>query len=128
MSFSQHACRQAVRRRLSSPTDHIWISDDLLTNAFHRFTLGHCSRRHVGFAPGPLEARKRSAKRRMIYMAVVGGVRATDVGTLLGIDGGLEQPALRWESPTIPKQSSLHEEAKSGIHGSSQSTRMTSKC
>lgn len=115
MAFSQHARRQVVRRSLSTATDHVWTSDDLLANALHRFTLRHCSRRHVSFAPGPLEARKRSSKRRMMNIAVAGGVRATDVGTLMGIGGGLEQSAWRWESPTTPIQSPLHEEAKTGI-------------
>ena len=117
MSFSQHACRQAVRQRLSRSTDHVWISDDLVSNALHRFIIGHCSRRHVSFAPGPLEARKRSAKRRMMNMAVAGGVGATDVGTFMGIGGGLEQIAWRWESPTPPVQWPAKEEGMKGISG-----------
>ena len=122
MTFSQYACHQAVRRHLSGFTDYIWISDDLLANTLRRFTLGHRSRRHVGFAPGPLEARKRSAKRRMMNMAVAEGAGATDVGTLMRLGGGLEQSAWRWESPTTPNNSPPREEAKTGPFGTCQAT------
>ena len=83
MSICRHACRQALQQRGTSPFDHVWISDDILARIFCRFAFGQ--RRHGSSVPGPLEARKRLARRKNTDLAR-GGVSgpAIDIGALFG--------------------------------------------
>lgn len=48
---------------------YIWVSDDLLAHTFNTFVRAH--RRHGSNVPGPLEARKRAAKRRTTTLAQI---------------------------------------------------------
>ncbi|KAK1824951.1 hypothetical protein LTR12_000492 [Friedmanniomyces endolithicus] len=87
----------------------IWITDDLLAEAFHRFARvshTHANRRHGSNNPGPLEARRRHAMRRMgLASAVpVGGPPVVDLGALFGL--GARSPAQpekswKWEAPSL---------------------------
>ncbi|KAJ6160955.1 hypothetical protein N7470_004351 [Penicillium chermesinum] len=83
MSLSRHACRHALRQAGIPTTDHPWVSDDLIAAAFCRFA--HGQRRHGSSVPGPLEARRRLAKRRNTALAGVGG--AEDIACLFGRNG-----------------------------------------
>ncbi|KAH8676881.1 hypothetical protein BGZ60DRAFT_403643 [Tricladium varicosporioides] len=68
MPCSPPACRRAVQRCLFSPTDTVWISDDLLSQTFESFAnTSKVCRRYGSYVPGPLEARRRLGKRRMAY-------------------------------------------------------------
>lgn len=100
MSLRRHVC--CLPLRLNVPKDHIWISEDVLDSAIHRFAYGRVSRRHVGLAPGPLESRKRATKRRMMNLAQVGGGGVVDPNVLAGL-GAPERVDWRWQSPTPPK-------------------------
>lgn len=87
--------RLAARLSNSPPTTsgngHIWVTDELLSDAFNRYVrVSHASRRYGSNVPGPLEARRRLAKRRM-GCAVVGasmGPPGGDFGALFGAGGG----------------------------------------
>lgn len=86
--------RAAVRVLQTSPThaQHIWISDDLLAQAFSRFTLAvnsTGSKRHGSNVPGPLEARKRAARRRMVGLAQHQASPMPDFGSLFGTGSAL---------------------------------------
>lgn len=83
MSFGRHAYRHALKPPASSASDHLWISDDLLAATFRRFANGQ--RRHGSCVPGPLEARRRLAKRRNTALAGIGG--AEDIACLFGRNG-----------------------------------------
>lgn len=83
MSLSRQAYRRALRPSGSSAQDHPWVSDDLIAAAFHRFVHGH--RRHGSSVPGPLEARRRLAKRRNTALAGISG--AEDIACLFGRNG-----------------------------------------
>lgn len=85
MSFSRHAYRRALKPPAPTATDHVWISDDLLAAAFRRFANGQ--RRHGSCIPGPLEARRRLAKRRNTALAGIGGSPAEDIASLFGRNG-----------------------------------------
>ncbi|GAD93613.1 conserved hypothetical protein [Paecilomyces variotii No. 5] len=85
MSFSRHACRHALQPPTSALIDHVWISDDLLTSSFKRFA--NCQKRHESKVPGPLEARRRLAKRRNTALASVGNYGLPDMGSLFGRNG-----------------------------------------
>lgn len=95
-------CRPKLCQRLaaqlshqtSAPggNNHIWISDELLTEAFHRYvSVSHATRRYGSNVPGPLEARKRAAKRRMGFAAAsasMGPAYGGDFGALFGAGAG----------------------------------------
>jgi hypothetical protein len=84
--------------------NHIWISDELLAEAFNRYVrVSHTAKRHGSNVPGPLEARRRATKRRM-GMAVAGaamGPPGGDFGALFGAGAG--QPSIQnswsWTAP-----------------------------
>ncbi|KAK3631656.1 hypothetical protein LTR56_016763 [Elasticomyces elasticus] len=90
-----------------SQTIH-WITDDILADAFHRFArVSHTYARHASSTPGPLEARRRHARRRMGLAAAAAsnGPPIIDIGAMFGM--GAKMPAQpekswRWEAPSVP--------------------------
>ncbi|OOQ85235.1 hypothetical protein PEBR_26857 [Penicillium brasilianum] len=85
MSFGRHAYRHALKFTATPTLDHLWISDDLLAATFRRFANGQ--RRHGSCVPGPLEARRRLAKRRNTALAGFGAGSAEDIACLFGRNG-----------------------------------------
>ncbi|CAE7209886.1 hypothetical protein P3342_011950 [Pyrenophora teres f. teres] len=67
------ACRRVVHvlQNANASTHHVSISDDVLARASNTFFPSSCphQKRHGSHIPGPLEARKRAAKRRMTVSA-----------------------------------------------------------
>ncbi|KAI4203344.1 MAG: hypothetical protein LQ350_001865 [Teloschistes chrysophthalmus] len=95
--FLRHVCRLAAPPH----SDPIWISDDILNHALHRFTLLQVLRRHGSTIPGPLEARKRTAKRRMMGLVptATGGLHPHP-GFLSGLKREQEgQQGWQWRNP-----------------------------
>jgi len=94
MSFGRHAYRHASYS-VTAPfiTDHVWISDDFLATTFRRFANGGSAgrkqqRRYESRAPGPLEARRRLAKRRNTALASIAGSGPLgDISCLFGRNG-----------------------------------------
>ncbi|RAR12134.1 hypothetical protein DDE83_004262 [Stemphylium lycopersici] len=104
------ACRRAVQSLQSPAAQPIWISDDLLTLALNRFFRSSCphQKRHGSHVPGPLEARRRAAKRRMTVSA---GFYPQDnfpsllnLGALFGFRKD-SQPTWRYEAPSLQHHS-----------------------
>ncbi|KAH8163223.1 hypothetical protein CIB48_g5021 [Xylaria polymorpha] len=63
---SSSQCYQAVRRHLRSHFDSIWVPDSLLASAFERYAATfRTGARYGSSVPGPMEHRKRLAKRHM---------------------------------------------------------------
>ncbi|KAI8632302.1 hypothetical protein F5Y19DRAFT_359055 [Xylariaceae sp. FL1651] len=59
-------CYQAVRRHLRPQYDSIWVPDSLLLSAFERYSATfRTGARYGSSVPGPMEHRKRLAKRHM---------------------------------------------------------------
>lgn len=86
---------------------HIWISDDTLAAAYRRFAntclVNHShtnTRRHGSNVPGPLEARRRLARRRMagLSMPTPSPGLFPDFGALFG-SGGVDMTSL-WAPPS----------------------------
>jgi len=100
------ACRRAVQSLQSSSSQHIWISDDLLTGALNRFFLSSCpqQKRHGSHVPGPLEARRRAAKRRMTVSAGFypqeNFAPLFNLGALFGFRKD-DPPTWRYEAPSL---------------------------
>ncbi|KAF2641500.1 hypothetical protein P280DRAFT_517698 [Massarina eburnea CBS 473.64] len=71
MRRSPIACHRAVQTLNPDPAQHVWVPDDLLARAVHRFFRVNCThqKRHGSHVPGPLEARRRAPKRRMTAQA-----------------------------------------------------------
>lgn len=95
MSFGRHAYRH-----VTSPSfcDHVWISEDLLAATFRRFADGQRQqRRYESRVPGPLEARRRLAKRRSTALAGVAGSGPGDnIPSLFGKNG---REHMKWTDP-----------------------------
>ncbi|KAL4791001.1 hypothetical protein BDV19DRAFT_315537 [Aspergillus venezuelensis] len=91
MSLGSYAYRHASRHTtLSSSTpllDHVWISEELLASSFGRFVNGQ-QRRYESRVPGPLEARRRLARRRNAALASAASLLpGEDIACLLGKNG-----------------------------------------
>ncbi|OOF98931.1 hypothetical protein ASPCADRAFT_127518 [Aspergillus carbonarius ITEM 5010] len=92
MSFGRHAYRHAIQPSSSGLIDHVWISEDFLASAFRRFANGQ--RRYESRVPGPLEARRRLAKRRNTALAGIAGTGPLDdIACLFGRNG---REHLKW--------------------------------
>ncbi|RYO43169.1 hypothetical protein AA0111_g35 [Alternaria arborescens] len=100
------ACRRAVQSLQSPSPQHIWISDNLLTDAIGRFFPSSCpqQKRHGSHVPGPLEARRRAAKRRMTVSANFYPQEnfspLFSLGALFGFRKDT-QPTWRYEAPSL---------------------------
>jgi hypothetical protein len=97
------ACCRAVKRQLFPPSDSIWVSDELLRNAFQRFIVSRTGRRHGSFVPGPLESRRRLGKRRITHLTDHTPASASNIGPLWGLFGEVDNTQWQWEAPTTQK-------------------------
>ncbi|KAE8388106.1 hypothetical protein BDV23DRAFT_117710 [Aspergillus alliaceus] len=86
MSFRRHAYRHTVPPLSHCLVDHVWISEEFLASTYRRFANGQ--RRYESRVPGPLEARRRLAKRKNTVLASLAGSRPPDdIGCLFGRNG-----------------------------------------
>ncbi|KAL8874386.1 MAG: hypothetical protein Q9174_000285 [Haloplaca sp. 1 TL-2023] len=92
---------RARRVTATLPSDHIWITNDMLNHAFRRYLRLRPDLRHGSAIPGPLEARRRSAKRKMMGAAPATAGPALYPGFLPGVSGE-RQDQLVWPWPTSP--------------------------
>lgn len=84
--------RRAYRHVASSTPlagDHVWVSEDFLATTFRRFANGQRQQqRYESRAPGPLESRRRLAKRKNTSLAsVAGSGQWGDIACLFGKNG-----------------------------------------
>ncbi|OJD14624.1 hypothetical protein AJ78_05054 [Emergomyces pasteurianus Ep9510] len=70
MSRCRHRLYQALQQHGTARPDHIWISDELVSEGFYRFARHH--KRYGSSVPGPLEAQKRLSRRRHAALALAG--------------------------------------------------------
>ena len=115
-------CRRAAQLVASPPLPHVWISDDLLDGALHQFFHRGCVQqlRHGSHVPGPLEAMRRAAKRRMTaqsHVSSTGMPPAFNLAALFGFRAN-PQPSWRYEPPSVPKASDAQNH-HANIHGES---------
>lgn len=87
--------------------DPLWISDDILNDALSRFTLFKSSRRHGSSIPGPLEARRRATKRRVMNLVSPPAGAVIDPGFfdpdfLPCINPGLNSTGRQWQASSRP--------------------------
>ena len=91
----------AVNRQFKPRMDHIWITDNILNDALYCLTCFGFSKRHGSSLPGPLEARRRAAKRRMMNLSEVGSRGAIDSGLLAGLNSEQGSRSWQWQTPTV---------------------------
>ncbi|KAE8367827.1 hypothetical protein BDV27DRAFT_169097 [Aspergillus caelatus] len=103
MSFGRHAYRHAVPPSSHCLVDHVWISEDFLASTFRRFANGQ--RRYESRVPGPLEARRRLAKRRNTALAsLAGSGPLDDIGCLFGRNGREHMKWVGGQSRNAPRE------------------------
>ena len=122
MSFKRQICCLALRRHRKSHLDPLWITDDILNNALSRVTLSECSRRHGSSVPGPLEARRRAARRRVMNLASSAAAGAIEQSFLPGVHSGPEFMGWQWQAPSIPASQEPVLQVEDGTHILSQSS------
>lgn len=116
MPFKPQLCCLAVPRQLKPHTDALWITDDVLNNALSRFTLSKTSKRHGSRVPGPLEARRRAPKRRVMSLASPPEGGVIDLSFLPGITSGLDSTGWQWQAPSAPAHQEPVPHAEEGTH------------
>ncbi|EEP76170.1 predicted protein [Uncinocarpus reesii 1704] len=83
MSLCRQACRRASGPHDNPIVNYVWVSDTLLAWSYTQFTT--TQRRYGSNVPGPLEARRRLARRRNTHLATVGsGGAGIDPSLLFG--------------------------------------------
>ncbi|KAF4533909.1 Fungal specific transcription factor domain containing protein [Lasiodiplodia theobromae] len=99
------ACRGAAQYNIFRHAQPVWITDEVLADAFHRFlNVSNASRKRYGSnVPGPLEARRRASKRRIMGLAAASPGIGPGIGALFGPDKSLHQ-AWSWEPPKGTEQ------------------------
>lgn len=105
------ACQRAVQSLQFPATQHVWVPDHVLSSAIHGFFHSSYTqqKRHGSNVPGPLEARKRDAKRRMTASA---GYYPHDnfpisfsFGALFG-NRPIPETSWTYEPPSLPRTAS----------------------
>lgn len=107
MSFKRHVCRLMQSHQPKTTTNHVWISDELLNSLYHNFTFSITFRRYGSSVPGPLEAQRRAAKRRVMGLARVrGGEEGSTFhpAFLAEPDLGRDFYGWKWQPPTLSPQ------------------------
>ncbi|KAF2018497.1 hypothetical protein BU24DRAFT_172213 [Aaosphaeria arxii CBS 175.79] len=109
MQRSPIACRRAAQT-ISPPTHYIWVTDELLSHTIRHFFRHQCGHqtRHGSHVPGPLEARRRSMKRRMtIQSSIPQGdpiFSLFNIGSLFAAPRPNPHTDWRYEPPTLQPQ------------------------
>lgn len=106
MSFKQHAYRLRLPHQPKTTTNHVWISDELLNNLYQSFSFSITLKRHGSSVPGPLEAQRRAAKRRMMGLANVGGGEAGGFhpAFVAKLDPSRDLYGWKWQAPMASPQ------------------------
>lgn len=110
------ACRRAQSQPINAQAQYIWTSDELLAEAFARFaSVSRTSRRFESNVPGPLEARKRLARRRYgLASAAAPAERSQSlIGTLFGAPKDTTG-VFTWQPPAVCSTSRPDPEPSSG--------------
>ncbi|KAI1189350.1 hypothetical protein F5B17DRAFT_207422 [Nemania serpens] len=93
-------CYQAVRRHLKPHYDSIWISDSLLAAAFERYAAPfRTGARYGSSVPGPMEHRKRLAKRHMGELRLGQPHAGAPIWELASL---VDLTQWKWKPPALP--------------------------
>ncbi|KAL8784477.1 MAG: hypothetical protein Q9195_009024 [Heterodermia aff. obscurata] len=138
MSLNRRACRLFPTRLQPGGLKYAGISNDTLIPALRSFLLTRSCRRHVGLAPGPLEARKRATRRRLMGLAPSGGaLPAGEIASQIGFESWMfgrsraNPQTYQWQEPSDPSRQQLKEKEKvalpSWLTGADSTQKQTPK-
>ncbi|KAI1147872.1 hypothetical protein F4825DRAFT_125802 [Nemania diffusa] len=98
---STSQCYQAARRHLRPHYDSIWVPDGLLVSAFERYaaTFRTGAARYGSSVPGPMEHRKRMAKRHMGELHFGQSHSAAPIWDFANL---VDLTQWKWSPPTSP--------------------------
>ena len=94
MTLRSHVYRSV--QQVEFLTDSFWIGDRPLQEAFRSFMHRKACRRNVSSTPGPLEARKRASKRRMVNIAPATGGTSIDPSLLARLGDQSQTGNWKW--------------------------------
>ncbi|KAL9604635.1 MAG: hypothetical protein Q9219_000355 [cf. Caloplaca sp. 3 TL-2023] len=114
MPLKGHVYRLAATPRQNP----VWIGDDILNHALHRWTKIYFWRRHGSAIPGPLEGRKRAMKRRITDLTPTVAEQYSHPGFLAGLKPAqANQQGWLWQAPlTPPSQDPANKDRRGGTH------------
>lgn len=118
MSFNRHACRFLLAGPQAGEVNQLRISDDIRQSALPRFRITRVYRRYVGLPPGPLEARKRATKRRLVGLSSENAATAGENAPQAGLNSwlfGTKRAAphsYQWQEPSLSRLSAKPTENK----------------
>ncbi|KAL8960726.1 MAG: hypothetical protein Q9193_002614 [Seirophora villosa] len=99
MPLKGRVCRIAA----TPLSENVWITDDILNNSWNGWLQSRAGRRYARAIPGPLEARKRSTKRRMTELRPTASGLGFHPGFLAGLNQEQDsQLGWQWQPPTAP--------------------------
>ena len=84
-------------RQVEALRDYIWIGDQLPQRTLRSFVHRTLCKRNASSIPGPLEARKRVSKRRMVNVTPVIGPAPVDPGLFAGLGDQGELGNWQWK-------------------------------
>lgn len=123
MFFNRHACRFLLAGPQAGEVNHIRISDDIHRSTFRRFKITRVYRRHVALPPGPLEARKRATKRRLVGLsslenAATAGENASQARVNSWLFGTKRAAphSYQWQEPSLPRVNTIKPTEDKGTH------------
>ncbi|KAI1432389.1 hypothetical protein GGR50DRAFT_674668 [Xylaria sp. CBS 124048] len=101
VSPASQCCRIVIAsRHLRSNNDGIWVSDSLLASAFERFAaVSKTFARRGSFVPGPMEHKKRLAKRQMGELHFGQSHASAPIWELASL---VDLTQWKWQPPTPP--------------------------
>lgn len=117
-----HAARQqstivtpTLQAAVGVATKYLWISDAQLAESFARFVrVSRTHRRYQSSVPGPLEARRRLARRRIGHLGTASsdGLPNAEFGALFGIVASGAEPSANltcpsYQLPPVPRTSDV---------------------
>lgn len=114
MSLRRDACRLVLSHQSETTSNHVWISDELLNSLYQRFSVSIVPKRYGSSVPGPLEAQRRAAKRRMMGLANVGGGEGGGFNPAFLAQGDRSRDLYgwKWQAPmTSPQAPEINKKA-----------------
>ncbi|KAI0104831.1 hypothetical protein GGR51DRAFT_221778 [Nemania sp. FL0031] len=108
-------CYQAARRHLRPHCDGIWVPESLLVSTFERYVATfRTGARHGSSVPGPMEHRKRMAKRQMGELHFGQSHSAAPIWELTSL---VDLTQWKWSPPTSPAARSLQNMSATDMRG-----------
>ncbi|KIW02781.1 uncharacterized protein PV09_05843 [Verruconis gallopava] len=99
MPLKRRLCYEAQLSCRRTLENGVWVTDEVLSQAFYHFLrYSYGAKRYGSNVPGPLEAQRRLAKRRMMALAGAGAAPVVDPNILFGRNEPILDKVI-WQPP-----------------------------